>query len=187
VLGIISVTRDPTILYQEHSMTRTSVALMTLSALILTLPLTASKPASYGAPWMSLEMPANPLDPATRGAALVVRTYRHSRPEAVPLTGTAEGVVDGVRQSVPLHFKATGQPGVFAVNQSWPNEGAWVLAISTGEKLHLLVELGPNGGIMPTSYFGQSSADLSLRSVRVVTGNLPERDIDKSLTTLAMQ
>ena len=124
---------------------------------------------------------------AADDAALVVRTYRHSRPEAVPLTGTAEGVVDGVRQSVPLHFKATGQPGVFAVNQSWPNEGAWVLAISTGEKLHLLVELGPNGGIMPTSYFGQSSADLSLRSVRVVTGNLPERDIDKSLTTLAMQ
>ena len=167
-------------------MTRTSIALMTLSVMI-TLPLTASKPASYGAPWMSLEMPANPLDPATRGAALVVRTYRHARPEAVPLTGTAEGVVDGVRQSVPLRFKATGQPGVFAVNQSWPSEGAWVLAISTGDDVHLLVELGPDGGITPTSYYNQTSADLALRSVRVVTGNLPERDIDRSLATLSVQ
>ncbi len=168
-------------------MTRTSLALMSLAALMLTLPLAASKPAAKGPPWISLEMPANPLDPATRGAALVVRTYRHARPEATPLTGTAEGVVEGVRQSIPLHFKATGHPGVFAVDQSWPNEGAWVLAISTGESVHLVLELGPDGGVTRTSYYNQASADLSLRSVRVVTGKLPARDIEKSLTTLAMQ
>ncbi len=170
-------------------MTRTSLAFMSLTALMLTLPLAASKPAAppYGPPWMSLEMPVNPLDPATRGAALVVRTYRHASPEAIPLTGTAEGVVEGVRQSIPLHFTATGRPGVFTIDQRWPSEGAWVLAISTGEKVHLVVELGPDGGLTPTSYYNQASADLSLRSVRVVTGKLPSRDIEKSLTTLAMQ
>lgn len=168
-------------------MTRTSLAFLSITALALTLPLAASKPAASGPPWISLEMPANPLDQTTRGAALVIRTYRHDQPEATPLTGTAEGVVQGIRQSIPLRFIATGRPGVFRVDQSWPDEGAWVLAVSTGERVHLVVELGPDGGVTPTSYHNQASADLALRSVRVVTGKLPQGEIERSLTSLAMQ
>ena len=90
-----------------------------------------------------------------------------------------------MRQSVPLRFRATGQPGVFAVDQSWPNNGTWMLAISAGDQHHLVVELGPDGGIAPTSYYGQASADVSVRSVRVMTGRLSQKTIDRSLTTLA--
>ena len=104
--------------------TFSAVAMMLALPLLTTRPTSDPAPAAYGPPWMSAEMPANPLDPATRGAAFVVRTYRHSQPEATPLTGTAEGVVDGERRSVALTFRTTGQPGVFAVDQSWPETGA---------------------------------------------------------------
>ncbi len=160
-------------------------------AMMVVLPILAARsiidpiPKAYGPPWLSVEMRDNPLDPATRGAAFVVRTYRHSRPEATPLTGTAEGVVDGERRSVSLTFRPTGQPGVFAVDQIWPETGAWVLAISTGERVHMLIEMGDGGGVTRTSYHGMEAADLALRSVRIVTGQLPDEQINQALTALA--
>jgi len=172
-------------------MSRPPLTTFSAVAMMLVLPLLAARSTNdltataYGPPWLSVEMPANPLDPATRGAAFVVRTYRHSRPEATPLTGTAEGLVDGERRSVSLTFRPTGQPGVFAVDQSWPETGAWVLAISTGERVHMLIEMGDGGGVTRTSYHGMEAADLALRSVRIVTGQLPDEQINQALTALA--
>lgn len=173
-------------------MSRPPLATFSAVAMMLALPLLTARSTNeptataYGPPWLSVEMPANPLDPATRGAAFVVRTYRHSRPEATPLTGTAEGVVDGERRSVSLTFRPTGQPGVFAVDQIWPETGAWILAISTGERVHMLIEMGDGGGVTRTSYHGMEAADLALRSVRIVTGQLPDEQINRTLTALAM-
>lgn len=173
-------------------MPRPSIAAVGAAAVILALPLMAARhtnapaPPAYGPPWMSVEMPANPLDPVTRGAAFVVRTYRHNRPEATALSGTAEGIVNGERRSLVLKFTATGRPGVFTVDQNWPEGGAWLLAISSGENTHMLIELGQGGGVTRTSYFGQSAADLSLRSIRIVTGKLPQRQINQTLSSLAM-
>lgn len=172
-------------------MSRPPLATFSAVAMILALPLVTARstsdptPTAYGPPWLSVEMPANPLDPATRGAAFVVHTYRHSRPEATPLTGTAEGVVDGERRSIPLAFRPTGQPGVFAVDQSWPEAGAWVLAISTTERVHMLIEMADDGGVTRTSYYGKPAANLALRSVRIVTGRVPDKQINQALTALA--
>ena len=58
-----------------------------------------STPGSVGPPWISLEMPANPLDPETRNAVLVVRAYHHATPAGYSLAGTAEGVVNGERRA----------------------------------------------------------------------------------------
>lgn len=173
-------------------MPRPHFATFSAVAVLVALPLLGahapveSAPTAYGPPWISVEMPANPLDPNTREAAFVVRTYRHSQPEATTLTGTAEGVVDGERRSVPLTFQSTGRPGVFAVDQSWSETGAWVLAISTGERVHMLIEMGDGGGVTQTSYYGKPAADLAIRSIRVVTGQLPKKQIDRALTALAL-
>ena len=88
----------------------------------------------FGPPWIAIEYPANPLDPATRDAFLVVRTYHHERLAAATPTGRAEGTVDGRRQSVTLGFDATTQPGVYALRRTWPAEGRWVLVISSGPR-----------------------------------------------------
>lgn len=46
----------------------------------------------------------------------------------VRITGTAEGVVAGKRQSLPVTLTAV-EPAeaVYAIHQQWPQEGAWVL------------------------------------------------------------
>ena len=47
----------------------------------------------------------------------------------VHLTATAEGLVDGVRRSIPVRLDALNEPGVHAVVRQWP-EGTWVLHLS---------------------------------------------------------
>lgn len=47
------------------------------------------------------------------------------------LTGTAEGLVNGDRQSIPLNLAAApGQKSSFFVTQNWPAEGVWVVRLS---------------------------------------------------------
>jgi hypothetical protein len=46
----------------------------------------------------------------------------------VRITGTAEGVVAGKRQSLPLTLTPVDPAeAVYAIQQQWPQEGAWVL------------------------------------------------------------
>lgn len=83
-----------------------------------------------GPPWISIELPANPLDPTTKGAFLVVRTYHHDKTMPMALEGRAEGIVNGERRSVPLTFENTSADNAKAVRKTWPSEGAWVLVIT---------------------------------------------------------
>lgn len=125
------------------------------------IALTAATPLVAGAPWISIELPANRIDPETRGAYLVVRTYYHATPAQLIMRGTAEGVVNGARRSVTLSYRSTSQTGVFALDKTWGDEGAWVLDIrafngslemsavvgvgTTGEAVFVRVPLGLNG------------------------------------------
>lgn len=157
---------------------------------LLLLPLTAGRSAPVGAPWVSLEVPANPMDPETRGAAFVVHAYYHQNPARYPASGTAEGLVDGKRVSIPLEFTATSRPGVYAVRQQWADEGHWVVSVGLnagGDGPTLLVELGPNGGSEDTRFYGVPAKALALRSVRVVPGKVDAARIDAALKTLAMR
>jgi hypothetical protein len=100
------------------------------SALLL-----ASLPAvaRAGPPWISIELPANPWEPTTRGAFLVVHAYHHGTPMAAPISGTAEGIVNGQRKSLPLSFEKTSRSGVFALRNQWGNAGRWVLVITVSQ------------------------------------------------------
>lgn len=66
------------------------------------LSLLATTPALAGPPWISVESPANPYMRGTRDALCLVRVYHHGDPAYTPITASAEGLVAGVRQSVPL-------------------------------------------------------------------------------------
>jgi len=146
-----------------------------------------TRPAeTFGPPFLSIELPANPLDAQTRGAAFTVHSYHHQHAVALQLTGTAEGIVDGRRRSIPVELTATGRPGTYAVARNWPAEGHWIIAISQADGVTLVVELGDGGGIHPTRYYGTQSADISLRSVRVLDGKAPMREINRALQSLAL-
>lgn len=46
----------------------------------------------------------------------------------VQVTGTAEGIVNGARQSVPLRLAAVDKDeAIYAVQYQWPEGGSWVL------------------------------------------------------------
>jgi hypothetical protein len=103
-------------------------------------------------PWLSIETPVNPYDPATRGAVLLARTsLRPGSTDSVTLTGTAEGLVAGKRESVRLRFDRTPRAGVFALRKQWPSDGTWMLVISLGPPsvavATAIVDMTPGGEV----------------------------------------
>ena len=82
-------------------------------------------------PWISIESPVNPYDASARGAVLLVHaTFREGASQLSDLSGSAEGVVNGERRTIPLHFESAGRPSTFALRKQWPSEGTWVLRIA---------------------------------------------------------
>ena len=136
----------------RRSFTRRSVPPLALLALSLTAAV-AWSPLSVrlGPPWISIEVPPNPFDRASRGAFLLVHAFHHGTPAAFPVTGTAEGIMNGERRSVKLDFQQTSRPAVYALRKQWPSEGAWVLVISVTQEgndvASALVELGASGEV----------------------------------------
>lgn len=147
---------------------------------LLALPFVAA-PLHAGRPWISIELPANPLNPTTRGMFLLVRSYHHGDVMQMPVTGTATGLVDGRRQSLDLTFERTNMPGVYALRKSWPSTGAWVLAMNVGgrEGPTALVGIGGDGRVhsveVPTKTEGRHTWG------REVT----EKDIEDALRQVA--
>ena len=128
-------------------MIRTTLRAGLLGACVLAL---AAAAPSFGPPWISIESPANPYEPATRGAFLIVHTFHHGTPTASGVTGTAEGVVAGSRRSIPLSFDTTSRRGSYALRKQWPNEGTWMLVINTGgqaQGVTALVDVGETGDV----------------------------------------
>ena len=171
------------------------VRLAALSAVLL-VPLSAQKcgqasadvsASSFGPPFLSLEVPPNPMRPDTRDAALLVHVFHHGSPAGYKIQGRAEGLVDGQRRTIQLDLEATSDPGVYAVRQQWPAEGEWVLAIRIAEHAEatLVVELGPGGGVKPGKYYSMSPPVVSLSSVRVVSGEVQQQQIDAALSAMA--
>lgn len=136
---------------------------------------------SAGPPWISIELPANPMNETTRGMFLLVRTYHHGNITAYPVTGTATGIVDGRRRTLELSFERTNIPGVMALRQSWP-AGAWVLAVNIGGKEGptALVSVGKNGEVQSVRV--PTRTDDGYTRGREVTG----KDIDDALRAVAL-
>jgi hypothetical protein len=131
-------------------------------------------PAHAGPPWISIEMPANPLDPTSRGALLLVHAFHHGSPIALPVSGTAEGLVDGRRRTVTLAFTPTSRPGVYALRYEPPREGSWMLVIRVTQ-----------GSATATAFV--ALADGAVASVRVPTvdrggpAQVSARDVEEAL------
>jgi hypothetical protein len=125
----------------------------TLLALITAATLAATPGASFGPPWISIEYPPSPYDRTTRDALLLVHAFHHGTPVDLPVSGTAEGNVDGQRRSVRLTFDRTSREGVYALKRQWGSTGSWVLSIAVRQEQHgdvagALVELDARGNVV---------------------------------------
>ena len=103
-----------------------------------------------GPPWISIEYPPSPYDRVTRDAFLLVHAYHHSTPADFPVSGKAEGMVDGKRRTIELEFQRTSRAGVFALARQWPEGGRWVLSLGVHQGDFVagaLVKIGPDGRV----------------------------------------
>lgn len=136
--------------------------LLRSATLASALTLIAFSTALAGPPWIAIEYPANPFDRASRDAFLTVRTYHHGNLMARTVTGTAEGIVNGKRQTVRLDIRPGSQAGMYVVRWQKPVAGKWVLVINAGQEgvvdASVVVEISPAGGIagvtVPTRHVG---------------------------------
>jgi hypothetical protein len=69
---------------------------------------------------------ANP-EAQAKNAVLVVRGVACVEQSKTTVTGTAEGIVNGRHESLPLMLIPLSAQSTYAVTQQWPAEGNWVL------------------------------------------------------------
>ncbi len=106
--------------------------------LVVCLLAIAVPPLLAGGPGLSIEI---------KDAVVMVRVHFHDKNVPDSLTGTAEGILNGKRQSLDLRLLPTPEEGVFTVKQQWPAEGNWVLTITATEHAtqSAVIKLGANG------------------------------------------
>jgi hypothetical protein len=114
----------------------------------------------------------------TKTSAFVFRTQGCADPAKSRIEGSAEGLVNGLRRSVVLKVTALTRPGVYAVEQNWPMEGAWVVtlkSICANANAGAIVPIGPHGFLRESSKFFQCAAspaeiDASLKELTAKEG-----------------
>jgi hypothetical protein len=121
----------------------------------------------------SVGSPVASQDYRAKGAPFVFRTQGCAEPAKPQITGTAEGLVKGVRQSVPLKVMAMTKAGVYAVYQNWRAEGEWIVNLKgtcADASAGAIIPIGPKGFIRESSKFFPRAAtnaeiDASLKEI----------------------
>jgi len=100
--------------------------------------------------------PVASMDETAKVALFVFRTTGCADAAKAQVSGAAEGLVKGARQSKPLILRPMSQPGVYAVYQNWPQEGQWVVNLKgacAGANAGAIVPFGPKGFLRESSKF----------------------------------
>jgi len=110
-----------------------------------------------------------------KNAVVMVRPLACDDPASVVMTGSAVGIVNGVRQSVSLKLLPLRTPGVHAVTKQWP-DGTWVLNLTARCPAREVTA----GALVPLG-----AKDVFIRDKsRFFTHAATEADVDASLTAL---
>ena len=118
---------------------------------------TTARAALFGGPWISIEAPVNPYVSSTSGALFVVHTYVHQNPVDLPVSGRAEGLVDGKRRTVPFTLARSAQTGTYVVRREWGDKGIWTVLVTAmpeaknGWSIQAVVNVGADGEIEKVS------------------------------------
>ncbi|MEK7407236.1 MAG: hypothetical protein AAB225_19350 [Acidobacteriota bacterium] len=104
--------------------------------------------AFAGGFFLTLGNPSASGDPKARDAFVTVRADGCHMPSLARISGKAEGLVNGRRQSVPLKLTALSSKGVYAVRREWPADGVWVVSLSgsyLGRTTGAVIPVTPEG------------------------------------------
>jgi hypothetical protein len=112
--------------------------------------------AHPGAFTFNIGSPVAAQDFTAKSAAFVFRTEGCAEPAKAQISATAEGLLKGERRSVALKVAAMSRPGVYAVFQTWPVEGAWLVNLKgacAGENAGAIVPVAPKGVVRESAKF----------------------------------
>jgi hypothetical protein len=126
-------------------MWRLSLAILLMPAMVLADTFT-----------FTLASPVASRDFRFKAVAFVFRTEGCADTANAHFSAKAEGLVNGARTSVALNVASTSTPGVYAVAQSWPRTGDWVVSLQgTCDRAvaGALVPMRPSGFIRESSKF----------------------------------
>jgi hypothetical protein len=104
----------------------------------------------------TIASPVAAQDYQAKTAAFVFRTEGCAQPASPQIGATAEGLVNGGRRSVALKVTAMSRAGVYAVPQTWPADGDWVVILNgtcASASAGAIVPIGPRGFIRESSKF----------------------------------
>ena len=132
------------------------LAAITSGALVLgaAKPWTSALGSYFGGPWISIETPVNPYDAATRGALLLVHTFRPRQPDGHGDGRPSGGARGWAAASVALDLVKSSHTGTYAVRKQWESKGVWTLVITAtptdhgpGEQIQAVVEVSGDGEV----------------------------------------
>jgi hypothetical protein len=81
----------------------------------------------------------------------------HQNPVDLPVSGRAEGLVDGKRRSVPFTLTRSAQMGTYVVRREWGDKGIWTVLVTVmpeatnGWRIQAVVDVGADGEIEKVS------------------------------------
>ena len=166
---------------------------MKVLALAALLTVAFSTTASAGPPWITVEV--RPFG----ASVLVVHTFHHGTPNPFQLSGSAEGLVNGRRESVPLRFEVLPEASnAYGVVKTWSDSGVWVLNIETAEVDHfaaataVMIDRNGNATVsFPRKYDGQTRAasggEVTTMLEALAAGNRPPRLFESGRWGMALR
>jgi hypothetical protein len=97
--------------------------------------------------WIRTYSPSAQVTASIPDAVVLVAAEGCHNAAAAKISATAEGLVNGKRQSVLLDLTPLSE-GVYAVRRQWPGAGAWILAVKAthlGRSVGAVIEIDRNG------------------------------------------
>jgi hypothetical protein len=137
------------------------------------LSLAAVAPAWAGPPHITIQ-----THPAG-GAFLIAYTFHHGTAIAIPLAGTAEGLVGGRRITVALRFEQVPDTNAYTVANTWGGTGVWVLNIGMQGNYH-----GGAGAVVGVDRRGEPTFVQYPRTVTGITRMATRGEVDAMLRAL---
>lgn len=86
-------------------------------------------PVWAGALLLEVGNPAANPEAMKNHAVLVAHITACHSPGQTSVTASAEGVVNGIRKSIPLKVIPLSTAGTFAVTREWPEQGTWAIQL----------------------------------------------------------
>jgi len=87
----------------------------------------------------------------------LVHSFACTGPSSVSIVATAEGVVNGERQSIPLKLEPMKEPGLYQFERTWPAQGTWLVRteMSGTHNLVTLFALAKDGRVAGSEYVAE--------------------------------